>query len=669
MEIHRDLSKLPDFRNAVVTIGSFDGVHKGHKTIFKKIIQLAGKYNGESVVITFDPHPRSVIFPKDKSLQLLTTTDEKIEELSKLYIDHLVIVKFTVEFSQLMAEEYIENFLYRKFKPKCIVIGYDHQFGRNREGDVGMLRNYGRHLQFDVVEIEKQAVDQIAVSSTKVRNAISNAEVQQAYKLLGHYYPIRGEVIHGDKLGNQLGFPTANLMVEGNMKLIPPEGIYAAYAEYEDKQYGGMLYIGKKPTIAEGKKQSVEIHLFNFNESIYGETLTVRFVKFLRKDIKYENLNDLRLQLRKDKYESEQVLQNENLLKITEEAAKLAIVILNFKGREHLANYLPALLQYTDLGQAEIWIVDNGSEDDSIAFVEDNFPDIHTIQLDDNYGFAAGYNRALEMIDADWFVLLNNDVKVTKDWLPPLLEAVKGNDDVVAAQPKILSARQPEYFEYAGAAGGQIDNFGYPFCKGRIFETVEIDEGQYEESESIFWASGAAMLVDARIFLSAGGFDEDYFAHQEEIDLCWRIRRAGYDIKYVPESTVYHLGGGTLSYESPHKVYLNFRNNLVTLLKNEPVNRLFWLFPLRLVLDGLAAIKFLVESKPKAVSAIYKAHWHIFTHWSDIMTKRSNTADRVRRIRIRVDHDSTVGKARYPGSILFQYFFRKRKRYKQLVTT
>jgi hypothetical protein len=272
------------------------------------------------------------------------------------------------------------------------------------------------------------------------------------------------------------------------------------------------------------------------------------------------------------------------------------------------------------------------------------------------------------VIDADWFVLLNNDVKVTKDWLPPLLDAVQQNENVVAAQPKILSARQPKYFEYAGAAGGKIDNLGYPFCKGRIFETVEIDEGQYNEAESIFWASGAAMVINANLFLSAGGFDGDYFAHQEEIDLCWRIHRAGYDIQYVPNSTVYHFGGGTLSYESPHKVYLNFRNNLTTLLKNEPITRLLWLFPLRLLLDGLAGIKFVFEGKPKLIASIIKAHWFLFMNWGVIKDKRANAADRVRRIRSKKGHGSTVDQVRYPGSILFQYFFRKRKRYTQLVT-
>jgi riboflavin kinase/FMN adenylyltransferase len=670
MRIHTDINNLPELKNAVLTIGSFDGVHKGHKAIFRKLKQLANKLNGESVVVTFNPHPRSVIFPKDNTLKLLTTIDEKIEEFSRLDIDHLVIVPFTIEFSQLHPNEYVEKFLVNKFKPAHIVIGYDHRFGLNREGNVYVLHQFKEKFGFGVTEIPKQTVDEISVSSTKIRKALQVGQITKANELLGHFYPMSGTVVHGEKLGNQLGFPTANLALQDSKKLIPPQGIYAAFAEANGKNYQGMLYIGNKPTVSDSGQQSIEIHLFDFDGDLYDQKITIRFVQFLREDRKYDSLDELRHQLRVDQIESKKVFENDHTLSQTfQKGEKVAVVILNFNGLKYLQSYLPALLQYTDLNIADIYVADNASEQDELSTISAQFPDIKTIQLEKNYGFAEGYNRALEQIDASWFVLLNNDVKVSRNWLEPLLKVVSENENVVAAQPKIRSARDTAFFEYAGAAGGHMDSLGYPFCSGRIFETVEKDEGQYDEQKSIFWSSGAAMIIKADIFLRAGGFDEDFFAHQEEIDLCWRIRRAGYDIQYIPHSTVFHWGGGTLSYHSPNKVYLNFRNNLITLLKNEPVSRLIWLFPFRLILDGLAAIKFIVDKEYASIRSIVKAHGYIFRNWSKIMQKRQLTAARVRDIRSKKSKNSTISLVRFKGSIVIQYFLRKRKVFSKLATT
>ncbi len=668
MEIHDNIDNLPEFTNAVITIGSFDGVHKGHKTIFQRIKKLANKFNGESVVITFNPHPRSVIFPSDDSLQLLTLNHEKKEELSKLDIDHLVIVPFTVEFSQLLAEEYVENFIYEKFRPKCIVIGYDHRFGRNREGDVNLLRKYSKKYNFIVEEIEKQSVKEISVSSTKIRAAIKNGDIEYANELLGHAYAIIGTVEHGNQIGQQLGFPTANIKMPKSNKLLPPHGIYAALVEYGGKPYGAMMYYGSKPSIKGDEFPVLEVHIFDFNENIYGEELIVRFISFLRNDKSFEDLNQLRHQLRLDQVEAQKKLKEKNILRDSSKKST-AIILLNYNGLTHLENYLPDLVKYTPKENTEIWIVDNNSTDISLDWTEKSYPDVFTMKLNENYGYAGGYNRALEKIDADYFVILNNDVRVTENWLPPLIQRLESHPNIASVQPKIKSERNPDQFEYAGAAGGEMDKWGYPFCRGRIFDTIEADEGQYEDPEPIFWCSGAAMIIKSDLFLRAGGFDPSFFAHQEEIDLSWRLLRAGYRIYYEPKSVVYHLGGGTLSYNAPHKVYLNFRNNITTLIKNEPTVKCIWLLPLRFFLDTVAALKFLFDNNAPAAKSIFRAYGYIIGNMSQIIAKRRLSATRVRKIRTTKNNKSRVGSYRLKKSIVFQYFIRNKKTYRQLQNT
>lgn len=284
-----------------------------------------------------------------------------------------------------------------------------------------------------------------------------------------------------------------------------------------------------------------------------------------------------------------------------------AIVLLNWNGKSYLNQFLPILLQHSDRTDVTIYVVDNGSTDESLELLATNFPRVKTIVLDKNYGFAGGYNRALDLIQADYYVLLNSDVEVTPHWLDPMLEYMNTNPDVAACQPKILSYLHRTHFEHAGAAGGFIDYLGYPFCRGRIFATVEEDIGQYNSITDIFWATGACLLIRAIAFHECGGFDDEFFAHMEEVDLCWRLRSRAHRIVCVPQSTVYHMGGGTLNVEHPHKTYLNFRNNLLLLYKNLPQNKLFPVLFLRFFLDYIAAIQLYMTGKPNNAWAVLKA--------------------------------------------------------------
>ena len=246
---------------------------------------------------------------------------------------------------------------------------------------------------------------------------------------------------------------------------------------------------------------------------------------------------------------------------------RIAVVILNWNGKHMLEQFLPSVTAYTT-GDAEVIIADNGSTDDSIAFLHDHYPTLRIIQLDKNYGFADGYNRALAQVDADYYVLLNDDVEVTPNWTAPVVEQMERNPRTAICQPKLLMYDQRDTFEYAGGAGGFLDKYGYPFCRGRLFTTLEKDHGQYDDPREIFWASGAAMFVRADVWKKLGGLDGEFFAHMEEIDFCWRAKNAGYRVEYCPLSTVYHVGGGTLPKSNPHKTYLNFRNNIAMLYKN-----------------------------------------------------------------------------------------------------
>lgn len=291
--------------------------------------------------------------------------------------------------------------------------------------------------------------------------------------------------------------------------------------------------------------------------------------------------------------------------------AHIAIVILNWNGAHHLRRFLPGVLK-TDYPSLEIVVADNGSTDNSLELLKQDFPTVRIIELGRNYGFAEGYNRALEQVEADYFMILNSDVEVTPEWLLPMAALLESDPKIAACQPKILSLQQPETFDYAGAAGGWLDAFGYPFARGRIFDHCEIDEGQYNDATPIFWASGAALFIRASVFRELGGFDPYFFAHQEEIDLCWRIQRKGHRIFACPSSVVHHLGGGTLPRGNSLKTYLNFRNNHLMLFKNLSFGRKCWIIPVRFALDGLSAWKGLLAGDPGYFISIAKAHWGVF---------------------------------------------------------
>ncbi len=337
--------------------------------------------------------------------------------------------------------------------------------------------------------------------------------------------------------------------------------------------------------------------------------------------------------------------------------SKIAVVILNWNGAKLFNKFLPSVLRNSNADNIEIYIADNGSTDDSVTVIKSNYPTVKIIDLGKNYGFAEGYNRALREVDADYFVLLNSDVEVTPGWIEKCMQLFRENEQIAAVQPKILSFEKPHLFEYAGAGGGYIDKFGYPFCKGRILNRMEPDLGQYNRKAPIFWASGASMFVKAKAFKEAGGLDGDFWAHMEEIDLCWRMKSLGYEIWYQPESVVFHLGGGTLSYGSPKKVYLNFRNNLWMLFKNLPRHQFKRIFFARLILDGIAAIKFIAGLHFKSFWAVTRAHASFYKNLPVLIQKRKQTQKQV----IVVSHRET-----YTKSIMWKFFIQKKYKFSEL---
>ena len=302
---------------------------------------------------------------------------------------------------------------------------------------------------------------------------------------------------------------------------------------------------------------------------------------------------------------------------------KIAIVILNWNGEVLLERYLPSVIEHSK--GADIYVADNASTDDSIAFVTNNYPTVQIIKNTENGGFAKGYNDALVHVDADIYCLLNSDVEVTPNWLTPIIDAFTNISDVAIIQPKILDLLKKDYFEYAGAGGGFIDQLGYPFCRGRIFQTLERDNGQYDDIKEIFWATGACMFVKKNVFEELHGFDADYFAHQEEVDFCWRAKNHGYKILYVGTSKVYHLGGSTLSNMNPKKTYLNFRNSLFSITKNLPRRKAFIIIFLRLLLDGIAAMRFIWQLRFKHFFAIFRAHLSFYWQFRKMYKKREKT--------------------------------------------
>lgn len=301
---------------------------------------------------------------------------------------------------------------------------------------------------------------------------------------------------------------------------------------------------------------------------------------------------------------------------------KIAVIILNWNGKNLLERFLSSVVANSQ--EAKVYVADNASTDDSVAYIKKNFPTVQIIQNTNNDGYAKGYNDALKHVSADFYCLLNSDVEVTKDWLIPILETFQKEPNTAIIQPKILDYNKKDHFEYAGAAGGFIDKYGYPYCRGRIFDTIEKDEGKYSDTIPIFWASGACLFVRSEIFHHLKGFDESFFAHFEEIDLCWRAFNLGYDIKYVGTTTIYHVGGATLKNNNPKKTYLNFRNSLYTLTKNAP-GPLVPLIFIRMVLDGFAALKFFVEFKFSHIFAILKAHLNFYMQLPVLLKQRKDS--------------------------------------------
>ncbi|GGD31057.1 glycosyltransferase family 2 protein [Flavobacterium orientale] len=299
---------------------------------------------------------------------------------------------------------------------------------------------------------------------------------------------------------------------------------------------------------------------------------------------------------------------------------KVAVVILNWNGVSLLEKFLPSIVNYSD--NATIYVVDNNSSDTSVSFLQKNFPTVTLIQNQENYGFAGGYTIALQHVEEEIYALVNSDIEVTENWLQPIIELFDNEPETAIIQPKILDYKNKDYFEYAGAGGGFIDKFGYPFCRGRIFTTIEKDNKQYDDTTTVFWASGACLFIRKSVFQELGGFDTDFFAHQEEIDLCWRAFNANHTIKYCGKSTVFHLGGATLEASNPKKTYLNFRNSLLMLVKNLPAKQVFQIIIFRLILDGVAGVRFLFLGKFQHFIAILKAHFSFYIMFPKISKKR-----------------------------------------------
>ena len=335
---------------------------------------------------------------------------------------------------------------------------------------------------------------------------------------------------------------------------------------------------------------------------------------------------------------------------------KTAIVILNWNGIEYLKKFLCKVVLLSDDAETAIFVADNHSTDGSFEWIESNFETVKIIRLEKNYGFAGGYNLALEQIDAKYFVLLNSDIEVTEGWLKPMIEFMDNNEDVASCQPKILSYHNREYFEYAGAAGGYIDKLGYPFCRGRMINRTEKDAGQYDAATNIFWSSGACMIIRSEAWKKAGGFDSSFFAHMEEIDLCWRLAKLGYRVCCIPQSAVYHVGGGSLPYSSPFKTYLNYRNSLFMLYKNLPDNKLHQVMLLRKILDGMSAFMFLIKFDFANFTAIFKAHVSYYKSKKTLKESRN---------KIKLLGEKEI-KTIFNGSIIYEFYLKGNKTFDRL---
>jgi GT2 family glycosyltransferase len=335
----------------------------------------------------------------------------------------------------------------------------------------------------------------------------------------------------------------------------------------------------------------------------------------------------------------------------------IAIIILNWNGRKFLGQFLPSVIMYSDLPDVRIIVADNHSDDDSVEYIRENFPSVELLLFESNLGFAAGYKEALVQVDADYFVLLNSDVQVTPGWLEPMISLMEKDATIAACQPKIRSFGQKEYFEYAGAAGGFIDLFGYPFCRGRILDVIERDTGQYDDTGEIFWASGACLVIKSSCYFEAGGLDSMFFAHMEEIDLCWRLHNLGYKVYCVAGSLIYHVGGGTLPNNNPRKIYLNHRNNLYVLVKNLPLLLLLPVITVRMILDLLSALGYLVRGSKDFFVSVLKAHRDFIRNLPALLGERQVTKN--------LAGFGHAGKV-YMGSILVDYFILGKRKFSQI---
>jgi GT2 family glycosyltransferase len=336
-------------------------------------------------------------------------------------------------------------------------------------------------------------------------------------------------------------------------------------------------------------------------------------------------------------------------------SGKVAVVILNYNTREFLEKFLPSVCNST-YKNIEIVVADNASTDGSIQFVKESFPQIRCIEFQENHGFTGGYNRALKEVNSDYYVLLNSDVEVESNWIESIVDLFEISPKIAAIQPKIISWHDKKSFEYAGAGGGYIDKYGFPFCRGRIFDSIETDRGQYDEVKQVFWATGAALFVRAELYHSIGGLDEDFFAHMEEIDLCWRLKNAGHEVWVCPNSVVYHVGGGTLQKTNPKKTYYNFRNGLILLLKNLPKGKLFQVIFMRLLIDHVAAYRFLFQGKIGDFKAIAAAHSNFILKLPKWKKKRI----------IHNGNKAYFGHQVYRKSIVWAHFIKKIKTFKEL---
>lgn len=335
---------------------------------------------------------------------------------------------------------------------------------------------------------------------------------------------------------------------------------------------------------------------------------------------------------------------------------KVAVVILNWNGKSFLEKFLPPLVEH-NTPDSEIIIADNASTDDSLEFLKEYYPQLKVIKNSVNGGFAKGYNDALQHVKAEYYVLLNSDIEVSANWITPIVELMDKDKTIAACQPKIKDYNRKTHFEYAGAAGGYIDKYGYPFCRGRIFDMLEEDKKQYDDVAEIFWATGACLFIRADCYHQMKGFDEDFFAHMEEIDLCWRLKNYGYKIMYCSQSTVYHVGGGTLNKINPYKTYLNFRNNLVLLFKNHAPSYFYLKIFIRMVLDGIAGVKFLISGQASHCTAILKAHFSFYASFRKTLNKR-------KKMKAEIKQYATQGVL--TQSIIVSYYLKGIKKFTEL---